>query len=139
MSVEYGPPTDFLCPRRLFELTALVASAWPTRRIYGRIRHLPDPPGRQRLFGLRSSTHSWVWSRAPDEIELIEAVRAPNPAAECVLFNLEAQGIATVDQSKHGFSGDTQFSIATADWLGLLRIYWASEYQCRYAHAAATR
>ena len=79
-----------------------------------------------------------MWSLAPDEIELIEAERAPNPAAERVLFNLDAQGIATVVQSTYGFSGDTQFSIATADWLGLLRVLG---YGCqrRYGHAAATR
>lgn len=121
LSVEYQPPADDLGPRRLVELTASVASAWPTRRIYGRIRQLPDPPGQQGLLGSRSSTHSWIWSLAPDEIELIEAERAPNSAADRVLFNLDAQGIATVGQSTYGFSGDTQFSIATADWLGLLR------------------
>lgn len=121
MSVEYQPPADSLGASRLVQLATAIASAWPTRRVYGRIRQLPDPAGQQALLGSRSSTHSWVWSLAQDEIELIEAERAPNSGADRVVFNFDAQGIAVVDGNIYGFGGDTQFSIATADWLGLIR------------------
>jgi hypothetical protein len=121
LSIEYQPPADDLGPRRLADVVPSVASTWMTRRPYGRIRLLPDPPGQTGILGTRSSTHNWVWSLAPDEIELIEAERAPNAAAERVMFNLDVRGIATVGQATYGFAGDTQFSIATADWLALLR------------------
>lgn len=121
LSVEYQPPADDLGPRRLVELIPSLTSALPTRRPYGRIRVLSDPPGQLGLLGLRSSTHWWVWSLAPDEIELIETERAPNAGAERVLFNLDVRGIAAVGPDTYGFAGDTQISIATSDWLALLR------------------
>lgn len=121
LSVEYQPPTDDLGPRRLVELVPTIASARPTRRTYGRVRLLSDPPGQFGLLGTRPSTHTWVWSLAPDEVELIEAERAPNAGAELVLFNLDVRGVAVVGEGTYGFAGDTQFSLATADWLALLR------------------
>jgi hypothetical protein len=56
-----------------------------------------------------------------DEIEMLEAERAPNAGAEAVVFNLEVTGVATIGPETWGFSGDTQFSLATAEWLSLLR------------------
>lgn len=122
LSVEFQPASEDLGLRRLVDIAPSVASSWPTRRTYGRIRLLPDPPGQFGLLGPRSSTHAWVWSLTPDEIELIEAERAPNVASERVMFNLDVRGIATVDESTYGFGGETQFSLATADWLALLRL-----------------
>ncbi|HEY3546021.1 MAG TPA: hypothetical protein VGK17_07995 [Propionicimonas sp.] len=122
LSVEYQPPADDLGPRRLVALVPSIASAWPTRRTYGRVQMLPDPPGQVGPLGPRSSTHAWVWSLAADEVELIEAERVPNAGAERVVFNLDVRGIAVVAEGTYGFAGDTQFSVATADWLALLRL-----------------
>ncbi len=121
LGVEYRPPDTETEPRQLVELRPVVTSAWPTRRGYGRVRLESDPLDQRGFLGPRTSNHVWVWALTDDEIEAIEAERAPNAAAEAVAFNLEVAGIASVGSKMWGFSGDAQFSLATSDWLSLLR------------------
>jgi hypothetical protein len=121
MGIEYRPPESETEPRRLVELKPTVGSAWPTRRTYGRVLMLSDPLDQRDILGTQTTTHWWVWSLTMDEIETIEAERVPNAAAEVVQFNLDVAGVATIGSETWGFRGEIQFSLATADWLSLLR------------------
>jgi hypothetical protein len=121
VGIEYQPPKDVTDQRRLVELAPTIVSAWPTRRPYGWVRPLVDMPGGNVLLGEHATTFWWLWHLTADEIEAIERERAPNAAAESVSFNLEVHGVAVIGAETWGFNGDTQFSLATSDWLGLLR------------------
>jgi hypothetical protein len=121
LSVEYQPPTDEVGPRRLVDLVATITSAWPTRRVLGRVRLDNDPLGQGELLGTRASTHSWQWLLQPEEVEQIEMDRAPSANAEAVPFNLEVRAVAALGPDVIGIRGETQFHIATSDWLALLR------------------
>lgn len=121
VGIEYQPPKDATDQRRLVELAPAVVSAWPTRRPYGWVRPLVDMPGGNVLLGEHATTFWWLWHLTAGEIEAIERERGPNAAAEVVFFNLDIHGVAVVGAETWGFGGDTQFSLATSDWLGLLR------------------
>jgi hypothetical protein len=121
VGIEYRPPKEETAERRLVELYATILSSWPTRRPHGRVRLLPDPPGQAGVIGGHTTSHWWIWSLTSDEVETIERERGPNAAAETLTFNLEVNGIAAVGTETWGFGGDVQFSLATADWLTLLR------------------
>jgi hypothetical protein len=121
VGIKYQPPKDATDQRRLAELVPTIVSAWPTRRPYGWVRPLADMPGGNVLLGEHAATFWWLWHLTADEIEVIERERAPNVAAETVTFNLEVHGVAVVGAETWGFGGDTQFSLATSDWLGLMR------------------
>jgi hypothetical protein len=121
VAIEYQPPKDATDQRRLAELALTIVSVWPTRRPYGWVRPLSDMPGGNVLLGEHAATFWWLWHLTADEIEVIERERAPNAAAETVSFNLEVHGVAVVGAETWGFGGDTQFSLATSDWLGLMR------------------
>lgn len=121
IGIEYRPPKEETKPRRLVGLSPVIVSSWPTRRAHGRVRPVADPPGQAGLLGTDVTSHYWIWSLAPDEIETIEQERGPNAAAETLSFNLEVRGVAVVGSETWGFSGDIQFSLPTADWLSLIR------------------
>ena len=121
MGIEYRPPETETEPRRLVDLTSIIASSLPTRRSYGRVRLMSDPLDQQGILGTRTTTHWWLWSLTPDEIEMIEAERSPNATAQAVVFYLDVAGVAMVGSETIGFRGDTQFSLATSDWVSLLR------------------
>jgi hypothetical protein len=74
------------------------------------------------MLGTQTTTFWWVWSLTSDEVETIERDRGPNAAAETLSFYLEVTGVATVGTETWGFGGEVQFSLATADWLALLRL-----------------
>lgn len=122
VGIEYRPPKDETAQRRLVQVEAAITSAWPSRRTYGRIRSAGGPLGQEGLLGTQTTTFWWLWSLTPDEVETIERDRGPNAMAEVLSFNLELNGIATVGAETWGFGGDVQFSLATADWLALLRL-----------------
>jgi hypothetical protein len=121
MGIEYRPPKEETEQRRLVDLAPRIVSTWPTRRTYGRVRPVADMPGQEGLLGKQTTTLWWLWSLTPDEVETIEGDRVPNAGAETLPFNLEVNGIAAVGSETWGFGGDVQFSLPTADWLGLLR------------------
>jgi hypothetical protein len=121
VAVEYRPPAVETEPRKLVEFSAAVVSAWPGRHIYGRMRPVAEGPGWGAFLGAQTATFWWLWNLTLDEIETIERERAPNASAEVVLFSLEVNGIVVVGAQTWGFRGESQFSLATADWLGLAR------------------
>ncbi|MDA8186158.1 MAG: hypothetical protein M0035_17325 [Actinomycetota bacterium] len=121
VGIEYQPPKDATDQRRLVELAPTIVSAWPTRRPCGWVRPLDDMPGGQVLLGENTATFWWLWHLTADEIEAIERERSPSAVAETVSFNLEVHGVAVIGAETWGFGGDTQFSLATSDWLGLMR------------------
>jgi hypothetical protein len=122
VGIEYRPPKEATEERLLVDLAPTIVSAWPTRRTYGRVRPVADMPGQEGLLGKQPTTLWWLWSLTADEVETIERDRVPNAAAETLSFNLEVHGIAAVGSETWGFGGEVQFTLATADWLGLRRL-----------------
>lgn len=121
LGIEYRPPEVAGAEGRLVNLAATILSTWPTRRPHGRVQPLADPAEQKGVLGNHAVNVWWLWHVAPDEIEAIERDRAPNAGAETLSFNLELNGVASIDAETWGFGGETQFSLATSDWLGLLR------------------
>jgi hypothetical protein len=102
-------------------MTATIASTFPPRRSYGRVRFVSDPLDRQGVLGSQTNDQWWVWLLAPDEIETIEADRSANADVDVVMFNLDIAGVAVVGQETCGFEGDTQVSMTRDSWLSLIQ------------------
>ncbi len=116
--IEYRPPAEGE-PNRLVSLELGVRSVYSVPRTYGRV---VLGGTRNRSLSRDPNTWPWLWHLADEDIEAIERDRgAPGGATE-VVFNLDVEGIAMLQDQPWGFFGSTQFRMATQTWLELIAI-----------------
>jgi hypothetical protein len=62
---------------------------------------------------------NWLWKLAPEDVERIEAARAPQPAAP-VYLTITVNGSVQLHDGVYGFAGSGSLTIATSEWEALL-------------------